>query len=188
MLLIHRYSTPFLTGPSLHFTSLHFTAQAFRSGVKSHWRHHLRRIHHCYSKVWAGYRSRYSDWLRDGRSGDRIPVGERFSAPVQIGPGIHPAFCTIGTGAFLGVKSGRGVTLSLHPLLVPWSWKGRAIPLLPLWAVRPVQSLSACTRGALYLFFAVKCSALRGKKYKEKTTVRSTPPRKCRLGITKLIT
>ena len=31
------------------------------------------------------------------------------------------------------------------PLLVPWSWKGRAIPLLPLWAVRPVQSLSACT-------------------------------------------
>ena len=33
-----------------------------------------------------------------------------------------------------------------HPLLVPWSRKGRAIPLLPLWAVRPVQSLSACTR------------------------------------------
>ena len=31
-------------------------------------------------------------------------------------------------------------------LLVPWSWKDRAIPLLPLWAVRPVQSLSACTR------------------------------------------
>jgi len=27
-----------------------------------------------------------------------------------------------------------------------WSWKSRAIPLLSLWAVRPVQSLSACTR------------------------------------------
>jgi hypothetical protein len=26
------------------------------------------------------------------------------------------------------------------------SWKSRAIPLLPLWAVRPVQSLSACTK------------------------------------------
>ena len=26
------------------------------------------------------------------------------------------------------------------------SWKSRAIPLLPLWAVRPVQRLSACTR------------------------------------------
>jgi len=38
------------------------------------------------------------------------------------------------------------VRLTPHPLLVPWSWKCRAIPLLPLWAVRPVQSLSACTR------------------------------------------
>jgi len=52
----------------------------------------------------------------------------------------------MGTGSFSGVKSGRGVTLTPHPLLVPWSWKGRAIPLLPLWAVRPIQSLSACTR------------------------------------------
>jgi len=33
-----------------------------------------------------------------------------------------------------------------HPLLVSWSRRCRAIPLLPLWAVRPVQSLSACTR------------------------------------------
>jgi len=32
------------------------------------------------------------------------------------------------------------------PLLVRWSRKSRAIPLLPLWAVRPVQSLSVCTR------------------------------------------
>ena len=29
---------------------------------------------------------------------------------------------------------------------MPWSRNGRAIPLLPLWAVGPVQSLSACTR------------------------------------------
>jgi hypothetical protein len=50
------------------------------------------------------------------------------------------------TGSFPGVKSGRGVTLTPHPLLVPWSRKGRAITLLPLWAVRPVQSLSACAR------------------------------------------
>jgi len=38
------------------------------------------------------------------------------------------------------------VTLTPHPFLVPWSWKSRATPLLPLWAVRPLQSLSACTR------------------------------------------
>jgi len=43
----------------------------------------------------------------------------RFSAPVQTGPGAHPATCTMGTGSFPGVKSGRGVTLTLHALLVP---------------------------------------------------------------------
>ena len=77
----------------------------------------------------------------------------RFSAPVQTGPGAHPAPCTMCTGSFLGVKSGRGVTLTPHPLLVPWSCKGRAIPLLPLWAVRPVQSLSACTRVTFTFIF-----------------------------------
>ena len=86
------------------------------------------------------------DWLWAGRSGDRIPLEARFSAPVQTSPGAHTASSTMGTASFPGVKSGRGVTLTLHSLLVPWSRKGRAIPLLPLWAVRPVQSLSACTR------------------------------------------
>jgi hypothetical protein len=57
--------------------------------------------------------------LRAGRSGDRIPVGARFSAPVLIGPGAHPASCTMGTGSFPGVESGRSVTLTPHPLLVP---------------------------------------------------------------------
>ena len=45
--------------------------------------------------------------------------GARFSAPVKTGPGSHPASCTIGTGSFPGVKSGRGVMLTPHPLLVP---------------------------------------------------------------------
>jgi len=58
----------------------------------------------------------------------------------------------MGTGSFPGIKSGRGVTLTPHSLLVPWSRKSRAIPLLPLWVVRPVESLSACTR-VNYNFF-----------------------------------
>jgi hypothetical protein len=73
-------------------------------------------------------------------------VGARFSAPVQTDPGAHPASCTMGTGYFPGVKSGRGMTLTLDPLLVPWSRKSKARPQLPLWAEWPVQSLSACTR------------------------------------------
>ena len=32
-----------------------------------------------------------------------------------------------------GVKCGRGVLLTTHPLLVPRSWKSRAIPLANLW-------------------------------------------------------
>jgi len=86
-------------------------------------------------------------------------VEARFSAPVQTGPGAHPACCKMGTGSFPGVKSGRGVTLTPHPLLVSWSRKSKAIPLLLLWAVRPVQSVSLY-KGALYLTFTVRLRCL----------------------------
>ena len=57
-----------------------------------------------------GYSKRYSDTLRAGRSGDRIPVGARFSAPVQTGSEAHPTSYTMGTGSFPGViRPGRGV-------------------------------------------------------------------------------
>ena len=62
------------------------------------------------------------------------PGGARFSATVQTGPAAHPASCKMGTGSFPGVKCGRGVLLTTHLLLVPRSWKGRAIPLPTLWA------------------------------------------------------
>ena len=39
--------------------------------------------------------------------------------------------------------------LTIHPLLMPWSWKGRAIPLPALWATTgPVT-------GTLYLYLSV---------------------------------
>ena len=48
--------------------------------------------------------------MRAGRSGDRIPVETRFSAPVQTGPGVHPAHYTMGADLFPGLKRpGRGV-------------------------------------------------------------------------------
>jgi len=61
-----------------------------------------------------------------------------------------------GTGSFPGGKSSRGVTLTPHPLPVPWSRKSRATPLLPVWVVRPVQSLSACTRVHLPLWDPIR--------------------------------
>ena len=54
--------------------------------------------------------------------------------PVQTGPGAHPASCKMGTGSFPEVKCGRGVLLTTHTLLVPPSWKSRAIPLPTYWA------------------------------------------------------
>ena len=49
-------------------------------------------------------------------------------------PGAHPASCKMGTVSFSAVKCGRGVLLTTHPLLVPRSWKSRAVPLPTLWA------------------------------------------------------
>ena len=114
-----------------------------------------------YPHVQAGQRSRYRDWLRAGRARDRIPVRERFSAPVQTGPGVHPASCTMGTESFPGVKSGRGVTLTLHPLVSAVVMKGQS------YTSTPPMGCTACTepqclyKGAFYLYLTyphVHCS------------------------------
>ena len=42
--------------------------------------------------------------LRAGRSGDPIPIGARFSAPVQTGPGFHPDSYPMDTGSLPKVK------------------------------------------------------------------------------------
>jgi len=83
--------------------------------------------------------------LRTGRSGDRIPVGARISAPVQPGPGAYPASYTMGTGSFQGIeRPGRGADhpspssaevegrVELYicsPSGPPWPLLGRPLPL-----------------------------------------------------------
>jgi len=71
--------------------------------------------------------------LRAGRTGIESRWGRDFP-PVQTGPGAHSASCKMGTGSFPGIKCGRGVLLTTHRLLVPRSWKSRAIPLPTFWA------------------------------------------------------
>jgi hypothetical protein len=59
------------------------------------------------------YLCQYSDSVRAGRSGDRILLGARFSAPVHTGSEAHTVSYTTGTGSFPGLKRpGRGVD---HP-------------------------------------------------------------------------
>ena len=62
-------------------------------------------------------------WGRDFPHLSRPALGPT-QPPVQWVPGLLGA-----------VKSSRGMTLTIHPLLVPWSRKSRAIPLLPLWTI-----------------------------------------------------
>jgi len=59
--------------------------------------------------------SRYRNSIMGGRSGHRIPVGARFSAPGLTGLGTHPASHAMVTGSLLTVKRPRyGVNHSLH--------------------------------------------------------------------------
>ena len=59
---------------------------------------------HLLPMLLCGQGSMYSDSLRGGRSGDRIPIGARFSAPVQTGPGAHTASYTMVTGSLFRGK------------------------------------------------------------------------------------
>ena len=87
-----------------------------------------------------GWRRRYSDLLRAGRSRDRIPVRARFSAPVQSGLGFPSSLLYNGYRiSFVRVKpTGCGVN---HPPPPSTEVKERITTLLlPLWA------LMACPR------------------------------------------
>ena len=52
----------------------------------------------------------------------------------------------MGTGSFPGVKSGRGVTLTTHPISCRGHERVELYTSTPLWVVWHVQSLRACTR------------------------------------------
>jgi len=61
------------------------------------------------------------------------PGGDEIFRPSRqaLGPTQPPLQWV--PGVFPGVKCGRGVLLTTHPLLVPRSWKSRNIPLPTLW-------------------------------------------------------
>jgi len=111
--------------------------------------------------MWAGSSVGIATELWAERYGIESRWGWDFP-PVQTGLGTHPASCKMGTGYFPGVKCGRGVLLILHPLLVPRSWKNRAIPLPtthPMGHTGPVTAtLYLTVRKHLRTFMIIICS------------------------------
>jgi len=91
-----------------------------------------------------------SRWGRDFLHPSRPALG-----PTQTGPGAHPASRAMGTGSFPGVKSGRGVTLTPHLILVPLVMKECS------YTSTPTIGRTACTepqclyKDALYLYLTL---------------------------------
>jgi len=71
-------------------------------------------------------------------------VGGEISRTCPDPPWGPPSLCTTGTDSFLGVKSGRGLTLTPHPLLVPLG------PYGPYGLYRAAVPLQGCTIPLLY--------------------------------------
>ena len=67
------------------------------------------------------------------------PGGDEIFRPSRpaLGPTQPPVKWVPGLSR--GVKCSRSVLLTTHPLLVPQSWKSRAIPLPTLWATPGLQ-------------------------------------------------
>ena len=82
---------------------------------------------------WPGSSVGIATEVRAGRSGIESQWGRNFPT-VQTVPGAHSTSYKMGTGSFPRVKCSRSVLLTSHPLLVPRSWKSRAIPLPTFWA------------------------------------------------------
>ena len=77
--------------------------------------------------------------------------GARFYAPIQSGPGVHPAFCTMGTGSLLCGSSGWGVVLTTHPDLAPKLKKEYSYTSTPLLGLLYEE---------LYLYFTFMCKSI----------------------------
>ena len=120
--------------------------------------------------------------------------GEIFrNCPDQ--PWGPPSLLYNGYRVFTGGKERLGCDADPSPLLVPWSRKGRAIPLLPLWAVRPVQGLSACTRMHFTFFTFIGFCII--TRFKERSrfsfisqnnqqmehAINFLSPRKCKISV-----
>ena len=79
---------------------------------------HLARLLYVRPETFGPYyiqRNPYSEYIRVGRSADRIPVEAWFSAPLQTVPGAQPASCSKGAECLSRGQNVRGMELTTHP-------------------------------------------------------------------------
>ena len=86
-----------------------------------------------------------------------------------------PSFLYDEYRVFPGGKERPGREADPSPLLVTWSRKSSAIPLLLLWAIEHVQSLSACTV-QLYLYSSYGPYSMYRASVPVQYSYTSTPP------------
>ena len=103
----------------------------------------------------VGIATRYGWMVRGSNPGG----GEIFRTHPDR-PWGPPSLLFSGYRVFPGGRERPECDIDPSPLLVPRSRNSRAIPLFPLWTVRPVESLSACTRVHFYLSYIVELNDL----------------------------
>ena len=103
---------------------------------------------------WQRQLSWYSDSLSARRSGDRMPVKARFSAPVQTGPGAHSASCTMGTGSFPGGIERPGRDADPSPPSSAVVMKGQSYTSNPPMGRTDCIEPQCLYKGALYLYLS----------------------------------
>jgi len=93
--------------------------------------------------------------------------GERFSIPVQTGPGVHPPSCSMGNGSHSRVWSPRSAALTTHP---PTS-RAEVEERVELYLF-PFCAFTACSRVNCTSLFSSHWNTRRRKKVRNKLIIR----------------
>ena len=112
------------------------------------------------------YGSGSSVGLATGYGLDGPRIESRWGRDFPDRPWGPPSLLYNGYRVFPRGRSGRGVTLTLHPLLVPWSWKSRAIPRLPLLGRAACTEPQCLCKGALYLSGIMNCHLVTADRHR----------------------
>ena len=109
--------------------------------------------------MWAGQRSRYSGWLRAGRSGDRVPVGGDIFRTCPDRPWDPPSLLYNMYRVFPGGKERPGRDADPSPTIAVVK-KGQSYTSAPPMDRTACSEPQCLYKGALYLYLTVPLTVL----------------------------